>query len=470
MSAESAREAVLPGGEALPELECSVGVMAYNEEGNIAQALSSILRQDLKGKRVAEVIVVASGCEDRTVEIVSSIATREPRVRLIEQERREGKASAVNLFIDAATSPVLVLVSADLMVEAGAFEYLLSHFADPGVGMAGGHPIPVNGSGTLVGHAVHLQWHLHDRIARESPKLGEFVAFRNVVPCIPLDTAVDELSIQALVTQLGYRLVYEPRAIVYNRGPATIQDFLRQRRRIYAGHLRIKDQQAYEASTMSAWRAGRALLGSEFVTTPQAALWSICAVGLEASARALGHYDVTHSRRSHAVWEMCNTTKQDIHTPARAQQQHNVAVFHIVNFQHMELEIGLHASHQLAKRVAGRIRNALGSVTVSVQEAGTAVAVLPGDRATAARAVGAVVELFEASPVTSGIRGEGTPVSLTCGIIAFPQQGQTRPTLTPVSAPVAGPRAGAVHPARSRDHGDHGDHLASTATTQEVRQ
>ena len=103
-----------------PEVECSVGVMAYNEEANIPHALDSILRQDPTGKQIREVIVVASGCEDKTVPIVADIASREPRVRLIEQPRREGKASAINLFIGAAQCPVLVMVSADVMVEDGA--------------------------------------------------------------------------------------------------------------------------------------------------------------------------------------------------------------------------------------------------------------------------------------------------------------------------------------------------------------
>jgi hypothetical protein len=104
---------VSAGQVALPELECSVGVMAYNEEANITHALDSILRQELTRKQIREVIVVASGCQDRTVPIVADIATREPRVRLIEQERREGKASAINLFIGAAKCPVLIMVSAD---------------------------------------------------------------------------------------------------------------------------------------------------------------------------------------------------------------------------------------------------------------------------------------------------------------------------------------------------------------------
>ena len=45
----------------------------------------------------------------------------------------------------------------DRTVEDGAFDLLLRHFADPAVGMMGGHPAPDNGAGTFLGHAVHLQ-------------------------------------------------------------------------------------------------------------------------------------------------------------------------------------------------------------------------------------------------------------------------------------------------------------------------
>ncbi|MGH3184889.1 MAG: glycosyltransferase, partial [Streptosporangiaceae bacterium] len=344
-------------------MDCSVGVMAYNEQANIAAALESILRQQPAAGRIAELIVVASGCEDQTAAIVADSARRDRRVRLIEQERREGKASAINLFISAARSPVLVMVSADVLMDDGAFDALLRHFRDPAVGMVGGHPTPVNGEGTFLGHAVHLQWRLHDRIARQSPKLGEVVAFRNVVPSIPLDTAVDEISIQALISQLGYRLVYEPQAIIYNRGPATVRDFLRQRRRIYAGHLRVREQQDYAPPTMNAWRVACALPGSGSFSTPRAALWSVGTVGLEAAARALGAYDVMR-RHSSGVWEMCDTTKDHIADGMKAQSQHNVAVFHIVNFHRQQLEIGPHASRQLTRRAAGHIRQVLGPAAI----------------------------------------------------------------------------------------------------------
>src|SRR4051812_21575881 len=292
----------LPGSAAsdapyMADGACSVGIMAYNEEANIADAIASILGQELKSGHVAELIVVASGCDDGTVPIVSDIAGNDPRVRLIEQPVREGKASAINLFLAAARSPVLLMVSADVLVDDGTIDALLRHFEDPGVGMVGGHPIPVNRESTFMGHAVHLQWRMHDRIARETPKLGEIVAFRNVVPSIPTDTAVDEISIQALVEQFGYRLVYEPEAIAYNRGPTTVGDFLRQRRRIYAGHLRVAEQQGYAAPTMHSSRVVRALLRSGAFMTPRALVWSVGTVGLEAYARGLGHYDVMRGRQ-----------------------------------------------------------------------------------------------------------------------------------------------------------------------------
>jgi hypothetical protein len=366
---------------------------------------------------------VASGCEDRTAEIVRDIAGRDPRVRLIEQARREGKAAAINLFIEAARSPIALMVSADVLLEDGTMDALLRHFQDPEVGMVGGHPTPVNAETTFLGHAVHLQWRLHDRLARESPKLGEIVAFRNVVPGIPLDTAVDEISIQALVTQLGYRLVYEPQAVVYNRGPTTVPDFLRQRRRIYAGHLSVRERQGYEASTMSVWRVAKAMLGSGSFGTPRAALWSIGTVGLEATARGLGHYDVMRHRPQH-VWDISPTTKQHIAEGANAHGQQNVLVFHIVNFHRRQLELGVHPTRQLLHKVAHHIRRELGpGAVVSVQKSGTIVALVPGDREVAERTAGRVVEGLEETPPARNGRGHSPSVELACGIIAFSQTG-----------------------------------------------
>src|ERR687885_2372489 len=95
-----------PIGLASRALACSVGIMAHNEAANIATAIETILHQRLTVGHVAKLIVVASGCTDGTVPVVAAIARDDARVRLLVQQWREGKASAINLFLGGARSPL----------------------------------------------------------------------------------------------------------------------------------------------------------------------------------------------------------------------------------------------------------------------------------------------------------------------------------------------------------------------------
>ncbi|MEZ4834804.1 MAG: glycosyltransferase [Caldilineaceae bacterium] len=54
-------------------LRCSVGITAYNEEENIGSLLRAMLDQHLHRVEIAEIIVVASACTDRTVPIIRSM-------------------------------------------------------------------------------------------------------------------------------------------------------------------------------------------------------------------------------------------------------------------------------------------------------------------------------------------------------------------------------------------------------------
>lgn len=96
-------------------IEYSVGVMAYNEEANIGRTLEAILNQTQHKTALAEILVVASGCTDNTVSVVQTMMASEPRIQLLIQERREGKASAINLFLQHARSEILVMVGADII-------------------------------------------------------------------------------------------------------------------------------------------------------------------------------------------------------------------------------------------------------------------------------------------------------------------------------------------------------------------
>jgi poly-beta-1,6-N-acetyl-D-glucosamine synthase len=96
-------------------IHCCIGVMAYNEEANIGCLLDALLAQETKTVSIDRIVVVASGCTDRTVEIAEGFVKKDRRVVLLLQAKREGKASAVNLMLKQVNAEVVVLISADTL-------------------------------------------------------------------------------------------------------------------------------------------------------------------------------------------------------------------------------------------------------------------------------------------------------------------------------------------------------------------
>ena len=289
-------------------IPCSLGIMAHNEAANIGRLLARVGASRLERVEVAEIIVVASGCTDDTEAIVRVAAAADPRIRLISQPTREGKASAMNLFLRDAACDVLILSSADLLPGEDAIERLVSPFADPEVGMTASRPEPLNDPATFMGFAAHLLWGLHHQMNLNGFKAGEMIAFRKVFTRIPPHTAVDEASVEPLIRGQGYGVRYVPDAIVYNKGPETVDDFLRQRRRIYAGHLEMQAALGYSVSTMSGGKIAGLLL-RHLDWRPRQLWWTVRVVALEVYGRYLGRQDY-RARRSHTVWEIAATTKE----------------------------------------------------------------------------------------------------------------------------------------------------------------
>ena len=286
----------------------SMGITAHNEEANIGKLLECVLQQEFHQAVLTEIIVVISGCTDNTESVVRDYMNRDGRIQLLIQEQREGKASAMNLFMEEAEEEVLVLSSADLQPGPETLEYLAAPFADPELGMTACRPEPVNDPNTFMGFAAHLLWDLHHQMNLHGFKAGEMIAFRKVFRRIPPYTAVDEASVEPLIRGQGYLVRYIPQAIVFNKGPETAADFLRQRRRIYAGHLELQQILGYSVSTMSGLSV-LSLLLHNLNWHPKQFFWTWGVVALEMTGRFLGWRDF-RQEREHTVWEIATTTKE----------------------------------------------------------------------------------------------------------------------------------------------------------------
>jgi len=294
-------------------INCSIGIFAYNEEKNIGKLLEAILNQELHQVEIEEIFVVGDGCTDKTIPIAEEFAKKDRRIKVLVQEKRGGKASAVNLFLKVAKNEILVMESADTLPEKNTVENLVKPFSDQKVGMVGVRPVPVDNPKTFMGYTAHLLWELHHQISLEEPKMGEMVAFRKIFEKIP-PTAVDEACIEGFIKSKGYKIVYQPKAIIYNKGPETISDFLRQRRRIYWGHLHLKDKTGYRVSTINLFKTFISLF--KITTRPglvdrgRKIIYLPGAIFLEALGRFLGWWDYKISKKNHIVWDIAKSTKK----------------------------------------------------------------------------------------------------------------------------------------------------------------
>jgi biofilm PGA synthesis N-glycosyltransferase PgaC len=295
----------------ISKIHTSIGICAYNEERNIGKLLDALLNQASNVVNISQILVI-SYSTDATNEVVEKYKKRDSRVKLVLQKKREGKASAVNLFLKEATGDVLVLESADTLPGKFTIEKLVEPFLDSHIGMTGGRPIPTNNRRKFMGVVSYLLWALHHEVSAtdiENPKCGELIAFRNIIRSIPSDTAVDEAWIEMAVRANDFSLRYASDAVVYNHGPESISDFLKQRRRIYSGHLHLKKKMGYEVSTMKVSKILRVLprvIGHSL----KELFFLVGAVFLEAYGRFLGMYDFYIKKRNPYIWDMAVSTKE----------------------------------------------------------------------------------------------------------------------------------------------------------------
>ena len=301
-------------------IRCSIGVTAYNEEENIGALLDALMEQHLYQVEISEIIVVASACTDRTVPIVQEFMQRDSRIFLIEQEEREGKTSAINLFLAAAAEDICVLESGDTIPHEHSVENMVRMFEDPTVGMVGAQKVAVNTPDHIAGLLSHLRLRMEHELCLSIPRLGEMIAFRKVFDHIPSDIAMDEAFVEAFVVERGMQVKYAPDAIVYNTGPSTIGDFVKQRRRNHAGHLYLKHKYGYAVSSIQNKKVLK-IAFKELMGVIQL-LWILFLLAtLEVWSRILGWYDFAIKRDRHVVWNMAWSQKQDVQTIRRNGQE-----------------------------------------------------------------------------------------------------------------------------------------------------
>ncbi|MFX0022569.1 MAG: glycosyltransferase family 2 protein [Candidatus Hermodarchaeota archaeon] len=91
----------------------------FNEEENISQSLSSLIRvvrQDLykKNRWPTEVLIIDDGSTDQSINIIKNIIKDQQITRLIRHDKNKGKGSAISTALSYARGDICIIQDADL--------------------------------------------------------------------------------------------------------------------------------------------------------------------------------------------------------------------------------------------------------------------------------------------------------------------------------------------------------------------
>ena len=111
-----------------PELELSIVIPIYNEEGNIETLQRELSEALAEVGRDYEVIAINDGSSDRSFELLNAVQARDSRWHIIHFRRNFGQTAAIAAGFDAARGAIVITIDADLQNDPRDIKRLLEKF------------------------------------------------------------------------------------------------------------------------------------------------------------------------------------------------------------------------------------------------------------------------------------------------------------------------------------------------------
>ena len=302
-------------------MNLTIGVCAFNEGRNIKTLLNDILSQEgLPG--TSSVIVVASGCTDDTTDVVREVMRDNPKILLVEEETRSGKAAAINRILAMCPRGLVTLVDADTRVPQDSVMKIVREFSDGKIGVVGALPIVDNSDCGAIAKSAAIVWRVMTQAMSElsvrdelSFVMGELYCFRTgILQRIPADVVNEDAYVATFARSRGYKVVIARGAYFVTKVPSSIPDYVAQKRRVIFGHQLIKARTGRYATSMEGialnhrWALVRAVI-REAASRPTSLIRALLILELEAVAGFLAWLDLKVGKQ-HVLWKRIETTKR----------------------------------------------------------------------------------------------------------------------------------------------------------------
>lgn len=217
----------------------SIIMAAYNEEQVIGERLHNILDSSYPRDRY-EIIVVDDYSTDATAAIAKEVLSRSGvQYTILANEARSGTNRSYNRAMRSAAHDIVVTTDANKFFEKDALLLVVSRLvSNAGIGAVCGDQRPLRGGAENRVQGMEAEYrNVYGRMCDWESAIdstynfnGPLVAFkRSVIPCIEERCGADDANTAFAAIRKGYRAVYEPAAVVYERVPETLQFQYRQK-------------------------------------------------------------------------------------------------------------------------------------------------------------------------------------------------------------------------------------------------
>ncbi|NLX19942.1 MAG: glycosyltransferase family 2 protein [Desulfobulbus sp.] len=214
----------------------TVIIPAYNEERHIGKTIANKLALNYPREKM-EILVVSDGSTDRTDSIVREFA--DEGVRLLRQETRGGKTLGLNAAVREAVGEIIFFSDANSLHHPDALQKLVVNFADPQVGYVTGKMIYTNPDGSIIGDGCSAYMKYENAIRLRETNIGSIVGVDGGVDAVrrslyrPMEAdQLPDFVLPLSVADQGYRVVYEPEALLCEDALSTATDEYRMRVRV----------------------------------------------------------------------------------------------------------------------------------------------------------------------------------------------------------------------------------------------
>jgi cellulose synthase/poly-beta-1,6-N-acetylglucosamine synthase-like glycosyltransferase len=242
----------------LPRID--VLLVVYNGAPLLPAKLDNLLALDYPAD-LLRINVVCDGCEDGS----AAIAHRYPsdRVRVFAFDERRGKSACIGSVLPMLDAEVVMFSDVRQRIDAQAIRALVTALADPRVGAASGELVLETSN--AYGKGVDAYWRYEKFIRRMESSSGSLIgvtgaiyaARRRAIPPVPAGVVLDDMWIPLSIAATGYRVVFVPEALAYDRATDDAIDEERRKRRTLAGNYQLLHrwpQLAIPGAHPLAWR------------------------------------------------------------------------------------------------------------------------------------------------------------------------------------------------------------------------